>query len=168
MSRGQAVRGLASPFTYGGAYPNWFTIDNPAAGATVTYVVPGEFAVRPVAAHSVLTTDANAANRVPTIDYLDAHGNVYLRNGAGLVVTASTTSQAFEWSTTRAVAEWAANTPIFAPLQPAILYPGFQIRFNVSNIQATDQLSALRLMVECFPTSEDAFPLGVFATDRPK
>lgn len=163
--RGQAIRGLASPFVYGGAYPNWFTVNDPAAGALATYVVPGEFAVRPVAAHSVLTTDANAANRVVTIDYLDAHGNVYLRNGAGLVVTASTTAQAFEWSTTRAVAEWATNTPVFAPLQPAILYPGFQIRFQVTNVQTGDQLSALRLIVECFPTSQDGFVLGVVRTD---
>lgn len=165
MSRGVTTKGLVSPFGYGLAFPLWFALADPAAGALATYTVPGDYAVRLVAAHSELTTDANVANRVPTIDYLDAKGAVYLRNGAGLVVTASTTAQAFEWSSTRTVAEWAANTPVFAPIQPVILYPGWQIRFQVTNIQATDQLAAVRLMVECFPTGQEGYPVGAVASD---
>lgn len=165
MSRSYRVKGLVSPYSYGDAYLFWLNVPTPAAGAAATFNVPGEYAARVVAAHSVLTTDANAANRLHTIDYIDGKSDTYLRNGAGVVVTASTTAQAFEWSSSRGVAEWAANTPVFAPIQPTILYPGFQVKFQVSNIQVADQLSALRLLLECFPTGGAGFELGVVNTD---
>lgn len=150
------LAGLAGPFAYGPAYPQWLAVTTPAAGATASVTVDGKWVIRPVAARLSLTTDANAANRVVTVDYLDSKGNTWLRNGAGLVVTANTTAQTFEFNSARTVAEWAANAPVFAPLAPYFLPPGFQVKFNVSNIQATDAISGLTLWFETFQT--DDFP----------
>lgn len=152
--------GLVLPFGYGKAFPDWVDVPAPAAGAETAFTVDGGYAIRLLAARSILTTDANVANRSHTVDYVDARGNVRVRNGAGLVVTASTSAQGFEWSSSRAIAEWASNTPIYAPLFPAILPPGFTIRFEVTNMQAGDQLSGLSLYVERFPTGPGGFLTG--------
>jgi hypothetical protein len=152
--------GLVSPFGYGKAYPDTIDVTTPAAGATASYTVPGDYYVRVVAARLSITTDANAANRLITLDYISGRGVTYMQNGAGLVVTASTTAQVFQWDAHRTVAEWAANTPVFAPLLSAFLPPSWVIKFNVANIQATDAISALRLWVENFPTGQKGYPVG--------
>lgn len=150
------LAGLAAPYEYGAAYPQWLAVTTPAAGATASVTVSGLAGLRPLAARLSLTTDANAANRLVTVDYIDAKGNTWLRNGAGLVVTANTTAQTFEFDAHRTVAEWAANTPVFAPLAPFFLPPGFSVKFNVTNVQATDAISGLALWFDTFQT--DDFP----------
>jgi hypothetical protein len=125
---------------------------SPAAGAQLSVTVQGEWWVRVLHARATITTDANAANRLVTLDYVNARSQTIARNGAGVVVTASTTNQAFEWDFQRTVAEWAANTPVFAPLSPLFLDPASSIKFAVDNIQVGDQLASLSLVLEKFPT----------------
>lgn len=157
------VFGLVGPFGYGPAYPAWLDVTTPAAGANASVTIDGRWQSRVIGARSTLTTDANAANRVHTIDFLDQNGVVRLRNGAGLVLTANTSAQTFEWSAARTVGEWAANTPIFAPLAPWFLPAGWAVRFTVTNIQATDALTALSLWVEQFETGRGGYQVGVMA-----
>jgi len=106
--------------------------------------IPAIQAWRLQAANARLVTDANAANRVVTIDYLDPSGALTASNGGAAVQVASLTND-YRWQHDRGVAEWNVNTPLFAPLDPTLLPPGFQVRFTVANMQATDQLSALSL-----------------------
>jgi len=156
----QVVESLVQPFGYGIAFPDWLDVATPAAGATQTVTVPGEYYYRLVAARLLITTDANVANRLVTLDYLNARGTTYLQNGAGVVVTANTSAQVFQWDANRTSGEWAANTPIFAPLSSVFLPPAFVIKFNVLNIQAADAISGLRLWVEKFPTGGRGYPQG--------
>lgn len=156
----QVAESLVQPFGYGIAFPDWLDVATPAAGVTATVTVPGEYYYRLVAARLSITTDANVANRFVSLDFVNARDITYLQNGAGLVVTASTTTQVFQWDSNRTVGEWAANTPVFAPLCPVFLPPAFKIRFNVASIQATDQISGLRLWVEKFPTGGRGYPAG--------
>lgn len=158
---------VVEPFGYGLAYPDWLDVTAPAAGATVSVTVDGRWTMRVLAARCTLTTDANVANRLVTLDYIDARGVTRLRNGAGVVWTANTTAQAFEFDAHRTVAEWAANTPVFAPVAPWLLPPGFTVKFNVTNIQATDQLSAVSLWVEKFPTGARGYPQGMTTGREP-
>lgn len=155
------VRGLLQPFAYGRGIVQFLDVTTPAAGATASVTIDGKWWLRVLAARLTITTDANVANRSITLDYLDAKGVTRMRNGAGLVVTASTTAQAFEWSAQRTVAEWAANTPIYTPVAPWFLAPGWTVKFNVSSIQATDAISGLSLWVETFGTETGAYPVGV-------
>lgn len=145
----------------GMSYADWLTVDTPAAGAAATYTVPGQFAARLLAARLTITTDANAANRFISLDYIDTRGTTRLRNAAGLVVTASTTAQAFEWSAQRTVSEWAANTPVLVPLAPWWLPPGFKIKFAVDSIQATDAISGLSLWIETMRGTWKETPVGL-------
>jgi hypothetical protein len=154
------VYGLVQPFGYGLAYPDWLDVTTPAAGANASVVVGGENSIRVVAARATLVTDANVASRVLTLDYLDGRGNTRCRNGAGVTVTASDTGETYEWNNSRGSAEWNTGTPVFAPLAPLLIPPGCTIRFTVTNIQAGDQLSALSLWVERFPTGDNGYPLG--------
>jgi hypothetical protein len=161
VARSETTLGLLLPFTYGKGNPEYVNVATPAAGATASYTVDGKFAVRVLAARLSITTDANAANRLVTLDYIDERNNTRLRNGAGLVVTANTSAQTFEFDAHRGVAEWAANTPVFSPLAPFFLYPGFSVKFNVTNIQVGDAISALSLWLEQFQTGPRGYVLGV-------
>jgi hypothetical protein len=150
------LAGLAAPYEYGAAYPQWVAVTTPAAGATASYTVTGLSGIRPLAARLSLTTDANVASRVVTVDYIDAKGTTWLRNGTSALVLASTTAQTFEFDAHRTLSEWNTGTPVFAPLAPFFLPPGFSVKFNVTNIQATDAISGLALWFDTFQT--DDFP----------
>lgn len=157
------LRGLVEPFGYGPAYPDWLAVTTPAAGATASLTLEGRWSIRILGARLSITTDANVADRFVSIDYLDGRDRTFYRNGAGLVVTASTTAAEFEFQANRTVGEWAANTPIFAPIAPWFMPTGFKVKFNVVNIQATDAISGLALWVERFGTQDDEFPIGMVA-----
>lgn len=154
------TEGIVQPFGVGLAYADWLDVTTPAAGATASVTVGGENFVRVMAARLVITTDATVANRLVTLDYINARAVTYVQNGASVVVTASTTAQVFEWHRNRTVAEWNAGTPIWSPLLDELLPPGFVIKFNVASIQTTDQISGLRLWVERFPSGARGYPQG--------
>lgn len=154
------VRGLLEPFAYGRGLVQFLDVATPAAGATTSLTVDGRWSMRVLAARLSLTTDANVANRLVTLDYIDGRGNTRLRNGAGVVWTANTSAQTFEWDAHRGLAEWAANTPVFLPLAPWFLPPNWVVKFNVTNIQATDAISGLSLWVETFGTGTEGYPGG--------
>jgi hypothetical protein len=152
---------LLLPYSYGKGNPEYVTVATPAAATAASYTVPGSFACRVIGARLSITTDANAANRFVSLDYIDSRGVTRLQNGAGLVVTANTTAQVFNWDCNRTVAEWATNTPVFAPLAPLFLYPGWSVKFNYTNPQAADAISSLSLWVEQFQTGPRGYVLGV-------
>jgi hypothetical protein len=156
----EITEGLQESFPSWVRYPDYIDVASPAAGANASFSVGGQNYLRVLAATATLTTDANAANRFLSLDYINARGVTYVRNAAGLVVTASTTNQAFHWNIDRGVAEWAANTPVLAPLLSLFLDPGMTVQFTVDNKQVGDQLSAIRLVVEKIQTGPEGYPLG--------
>lgn len=160
------TEGLVEPFGYGLAYPDWLDVASPAAGQTASVTVEGQWYVRLVAARLSITTDANVANRVVSLDYINARGTTYVQNAASVLVTASTTAQVFEWDRNRTVAEWNTGTPVWAPLLDEFLPPGFTIKFNVAAIQVGDQLSGIHLWVEKFPTGARGYPTGMVRAPR--
>lgn len=142
----------ADQYRYDERYVDWVDVAQPAAGANASFLVPGQFGVRVLAARATLSTDANAANRLLSLDYINANSVTRVRNCASVVWTANTTSQAFVWNTAWSVSEWNTNTPVLMPVASLLLPPGWSIRFTVDNVQAGDQLAALSLVVEKIPT----------------
>jgi hypothetical protein len=140
------------PFGQGRGFVDRDSPANPAAGAGLVYRLNSNWLFRPLSVRFAVTTDANVANRFVTLDYCDSEGNVYVRNAAGLVLTASTTAQVFDFNAQRTVAEWATNTDILAPLADMFLPGGWQIQVNLSNIQAGDQIASARLYFERWTT----------------
>ena len=152
--------GLLYGLGYGAGSTSVVSVASPAAGANATYKIEGGRAARLLSARASLTTDASVANRFLSVDYINGRDQTYCRNAAGVVVTASTTGQTFEWNAARTVAEWAENTPVFAPLLPAFLMPGDYVQFTMDNKQATDQLSGLVLYLEVYEIGDHGYELG--------
>jgi hypothetical protein len=143
---------LASPYRYEEGWVDYVTVTQPAAGAAASVIVPGEYGVRVLAARATFAADANAANRLVSLDFIDANGVTRVRNCPSVVWTANTSAQAFMWSHQWTISEWNTNTPVLVPVLPLLLPPGWQVKFAVDSIQAGDQLSALSLVVEKVPT----------------
>lgn len=144
-------RAVTEDLGYARAYQEWFPGAQPAAGANYTLSIPGQFATRLLAVTFRLVCDANAANRVVTVDYLDGAGNTYASAGAAAVITAGQTQDYFG-SLDHGTSEWNTNTPVFFPLIDALLMPGRQLQITVANKQAGDQLSRIFKIWERYPT----------------
>jgi hypothetical protein len=154
------TEGLGLPFGHGREFQDFIDLTAPAAGANKAFVIPGEFRMRVVAAKAQLDTDANAANRLLSLDFIGQRGTTYVRNAAPVLVAASTVAQVFQWSAQRDVSEWNSGTPVFVPLQPLFLEPGMVVQFTVDSKQAGDALTALSLVVEKWPTGYRGEPVG--------
>lgn len=161
----QVTTGLLAPYGWGLGFPDWEDPSAPAAGANFVHTVGGKHYERVLAVHALVSTDSNAANRFVSLDYINARGITYCRNAAGVVVTASTTNQAFEWNAGRTVSEWAANTPVLAPLLLSFLPPAFQVQITLDNIQVNDTITSVHLWLEKWPTGPRGEPTGM-VTER--
>jgi hypothetical protein len=149
--------GLAQPYGFGLGFQSPITGVKPAAGANFSLAIDARWRWRIVTAVFTLVTDANAANRYVTLEYQDGSGVALVVDAAAVVVTANST-QRFAGSTARGVAEWAANTDVLFPLTPVFLDGGGALTINVANKQVTDQLSAIRFLVDRFPTDLENYP----------
>lgn len=145
------------PFGLGRAFTDRLAPASPAAGAGLTQKLDPTYLWRPLSVRFSLSTDANVANRFVSVDYCDPEGNVYLRNAPGLVITASTTGQIFDFNYQRAVAEWASGTDIMSPLADLFLPAGWQIKLTIGSVQAGDQISSIFMLFQKWLTgsSED-------------
>jgi hypothetical protein len=137
MTAGEYV---ASPYRYAEGWVDYIDVTQPAAGANAAIVVPGEYGLRVLAARATLTTDANAANRLVSLDF----------------ITANTTNQRYEWNSAWAVSEHAANAATILPVFGLLLPPTWLVQFTVDNKQVGDQLAGLSLVVEKVPTGAAA------------
>lgn len=165
MASRSVTVGLLQPFGWGLGYEDFSDPASPAAGANYVRTVTGGHWERVLAIRCLLTTSATAANRFVSVDFVNARNVTYCRNAAGVIVTASTTNQAFEWNAGRTVSEWAANTPVLVPLFLTFLQPGFQIQITVDNIQTGDQISGVHVWFEKWPTGPRGVPEGM-VTER--
>src|SRR5690349_17066636 len=90
-----------------------------------------------------LTTDANAANRIVTVDYVTGDNLVACSNGAGVLVTASTTAT-FQGRSNQGFSDFTSSgtdlTPIYFGVEPVLLPGPWKVQINVANKQAGDTL----------------------------
>jgi hypothetical protein len=142
--------GFTAPFTSEQGYTDFFTPASPAAGANFSIQV-GDFSVtwlRIVAVKATLATDANAANRLFSLDFKSGRAGTMIRNAATVLITANTSATVFQWDRAHAVSEWQTGTPVFVPLVDIVLSQGWTIQLTVDNIQATDAITAISFVVE--------------------
>ena len=153
--------GLLEPFSEGFGYQDTLDPANPGANTNLAIVVGGENWVRVLDAIATITTDANVANRFVSLDFINPRGVTYIRNAAGLVVTASTTNQVFQWNEQRTDAQWAANTPVLAPVSSIFLPPNSTIQITIDSKQAGDTITNAHFVIERYPTGPRGMPSGV-------
>ena len=121
------------------------TPDNPAAGANLTLTLPPAHYTILQSVQFALTTDANVANRYVNVDYLGRGGVQNVRNAATVLVTASTTSQVFQFDPVHTVSEWNTGTAVYAPLLDMPLPAGWAVKITIDSIQAGDQIASVKV-----------------------
>lgn len=143
-------------------YEDWtqlLPLPNPAAGASLVRKVPGETFEQPISFRYTLATSAVAANRFPGISFLDGDGATFLHVQSSVAVLASSTVN-MNFFVTAGVMSFAASGDNIAVLPGILMPPGFQLRADVANIDAGDQISAAKLYVCRFPSAQWAASLG--------
>lgn len=153
--------GLLEPFSEGLGYQDTLDPAAPGAGNNLSIVVGGENWMRVLDAIATINTDANVANRFVSLDFINPRGITYIRNAAGLVVTASTVNQVFQWNEQRTDAQWATNTPVLVPVSSVFLPPGTTIQITIDTKQAGDTITAAHFVVERYPTGRRGQPVGI-------
>jgi hypothetical protein len=157
--------GLLEAFGYGAGYQDLVQPANPGAGLNLAIPVDARNWLRVLGAIATVNTSGVAGNRFVSLDFVTPKGVTYLRNAAGLVVTASAVNQVFSWSEQRTVAEWAANTPVLAPVSSVFLPPQTTVQITLDGIQAGDTITAVTVLVERFDTGPGGYPIGFVEPD---
>ena len=145
---------IGSPSLRRLGYPGAYTPDKPAAGANFTSTPSGLYFERLLSVRVKLVADANAANRTVTLEFCDPGGTVYRTCGAAATSPASETWD-WEFSVWQDVAEFPVGAKILSPLDPLIIPQGWSWKLTCVNIQATDQLSRIRVVSEKFTTDSN-------------
>ena len=128
--------------------PGWLEdveIDQPAAGVlTVTHTCPGDLWERPIQITFTVVADANVANRIPSVRFLNAKGNdiAHVARGGNLVAN-GTSFQNF--GVGQNIALQTNDGWTVGPLPEVIMMPGYSIILRIQGGQATDQMSNIRL-----------------------
>ena len=123
------------------------TVSNPAAGADISTAVPAGKVWRLVSIQGKLVTSATVANR--TVRWsIDDGANVFYAVDANFTQAASLTET---YSAGFGIVSANSNTFAISPFPGVLLLPaGFRINTVTTAIQATDQWSAITLLVEEF------------------
>src|SRR5262249_44384810 len=134
------------------------------AGATTSRTTAQGFLERIRTISLQLVTSAVVANREVTIRYRDADNNQFAEAPAGAVQAASNTfTYGFGIGQTTTAASPGGRLSV--ALADIYLFPGWNILFSVIAIDATDQISAIRGLVERYSLGRDGYPIG--ETDLP-
>jgi hypothetical protein len=134
-----------------GGFQELIQVANPAAGAGFTQVIDGRYTTRPLAVHFRLVTDANVANRGVELQYQDDQGVPFLSMGAPVTIPASQTYDLSFWRLL-GQPDWPIVTTIVAPLADVFLAPAYRIVLTINGVQATDQVSRIRILWERYAT----------------
>lgn len=118
-------------------------IANPAAGDNLTYAVPANARIEIIYLGFILATDANAANRYPTI----LGATPTLNQTMAAAATAQVASKTYGWSFVAglpAEVDLSAANIVVVPMSTRlILEPGDSLESYLVNIQAGDAITSI-------------------------
>jgi hypothetical protein len=129
-------------------YSEWepVALSSPAAGAGLTYTVPGSTQVEVLSASFTYTASANAANRIPFLSFLDQSGVAVGSFGTPYKLVANDASRvSFGVYVSSFGADSAAR--IGSGIPPMRLASGMQVLLSATAINVSDQISTARLYV---------------------
>ena len=123
---------------------------SPAFGANFTRVVPVETYERVVALRYQLATSAVVGNRFPQIRFADQDGSDFLRSaGAGTIVASASVLPSLVVNGAGNVGGTTGDT--FGTLPDLLLPPLYSISIAVAGIDAGDQISNIRMIIQRIP-----------------
>jgi hypothetical protein len=143
---------MVESFTSERGYLDFLSPASPAAGANFSFTV-GSLNVdylRVLGCIATLTTDANVANRLFSLDYINGRSVTALRNAATVLVTANTSATVYQWDQAHSLSEWNTGTPVFAPLADVRLEPGWTVQLTVDSKQVGDTITAITFVLQKF------------------
>ncbi len=126
-------------------------LPTPAAGAALTYTVPGAVQMLVASVCFTYTASAAVATRYPYVEFLD-------QTGTPVAVSQVVNGQA---ATVASIISFGVNVPAFGALSaarqgagipPILLSDGLRVRLSAVNIQAADTITLARLFVRQYPT----------------
>lgn len=144
-----AAPALDSPPLQRYGFPELVYGAQPAAGAHFTPTMDGRFHVRLVSLYCKFVADANVASREVVVEYREAGALRYALAGINTTVTAGLTAY-YAFSAFQPEAVATVDSSALVPLPGIILPPTHDFRLYVLNVQAGDQLSAIRFVWERF------------------
>lgn len=122
---------------------------SPAAGASFTAKVVGNYFERLLTVWCRLVTSSDAANREVVLEFLNAEGATYRACGAATTVPADQTVD-YSFSVWQQADTFPVNGGVLVPLDPILQPPSFQWKLTVVSVDNTDQLSGIRVYKERF------------------
>jgi hypothetical protein len=125
----------------------------PAAGASFAYTCEPTWIQRLLCVTCTFVTDANVADRTLRLEYVTTGGLTFYREIQGGVQQATTTAR-LSWQSHRGAADFDTNGFVVLPLLSCWLTGSQQVQLNVTNIQATDALSAIVFTWERYTSDE--------------
>jgi len=143
---------LAGIYRYGEGYVDYVDVTQPAAGANAAVSVPGQYGLVVLGARATLTTSATVANRLVSLDIINANSSTRLRNPAPATIPASTTNQRYEFNAAYTTGASITNGPMAVPVNDLLVPPGWTVQVTVDNIQTGDQLASVSMVVVKVPT----------------
>ena len=156
----ELLHGLTSEFAYGKAFSEVIPVANPAVATGFTITVGSRYWERAASLSFVLTTDSNAANRSVLLSVKDGSGAVLDAVPPAAVQVASKAYTYVYRPYTVAVND-TVNLVNVQDLPRFFLQPTYTLVVAIANVQAGDQVSAIRWQPERFDTSADGFYTGV-------
>jgi hypothetical protein len=114
------------------------------AGAGYTLTLQQYDRWRLVGFRGLLTTDANAANRFVTVEYLDGQGIAIAEDGSPTAITASQTGVQLRGALTYGAPAGTIATGLWFSLSGLWRPMASQIKIVIAGVQVGDLLSALR------------------------
>lgn len=125
---------------------------SPAAGASFSQKIAGNYFHRLLTVRCKLVCSATVATRQVVLQYLDDAGNIYMEAGTSTGLAASQMGW-FVFSAFVGVDIFTVGSAAIAPLAPTLLPPTYTWKLLVTNVDATDALTEIAYQVERFYTT---------------
>ena len=122
------------------------TLPTPAAGAALTYTVPGSVQMDVVSISFLYTASANVATRIPFVEVLDSGGVAVFKVNTAYTITAGTASQVTFGPD---VDQFGANNAasMGSSMPKVRLLDGLRISVSADAIDGSDTITQARMYV---------------------
>ena len=134
-------------------------LPNPAPGANLSYSFPGSEYTRVVAVTFKLVTSAQAATRTVLLNYVDGSGVAMGQFSPNFTQTATNTC-VYTFGLDLNVFGASNAAALGAPLFEMFLRRGQKLTTAITNIQTSDQISNVRLVVDQVSAPGQGIPQG--------
>jgi hypothetical protein len=160
----QYTLGLTRRLGHGRAFSQVLSVATPAAGAGFTYTNQNFYWEYIDSVSFKLVTGSNAANRLVNLSVQNAAGDVLATVPPAAATTASKTAQ-YTYLDGYSATTGATDGPFLNVMPGVWLQPDFKIVVTITNVDAADQISAIRVYAERFVTGPQGYLLGVVEVD---